>query len=135
MENEHVLDKIARYFGEDQATKISYHGLPFLTDDINLKSPPGLTGKIVDWINQGSHYLREHLAVIAALTAIGNVAGLKYRDDIWGDHKFAVNLYCRNWYRQGLDNCCYKRDYILCRDGWGMLWRSEVKARNKKEFN
>ena len=83
-ENEHVLDQIARYLGEEQAEKITNHDLPFSIAGIDLKKPPGFTGKVVEWINHGAHYPRRNLAVIAALTAIGNIAGLKYRDDISG---------------------------------------------------
>lgn len=45
----------------------------------DLKRPPGLVGKIVDWINSRSMYPRENLAVAAAITAVANVAGLRYR--------------------------------------------------------
>lgn len=48
---------------------------------VDLKRPPGLAGDICQWINNSALYKRENLAVAAALTAIGNIGGLKYIDD------------------------------------------------------
>lgn len=48
---------------------------------VNLKRPPGLVGQITDWINSRSMYPRETLAVGAALMAVSNAAGLRYRVD------------------------------------------------------
>jgi hypothetical protein len=47
---------------------------------VDIKRPPGLVGEICDWINASSRYKRESLAVAAAITAIGNIGGLKYID-------------------------------------------------------
>lgn len=46
---------------------------------INLLRPPGLVGKITEWINSRSIYPREHLAVAAALQIVSNIASLRYR--------------------------------------------------------
>jgi hypothetical protein len=51
---------------------------------VNLKRPPGLVGEVTDYVNSQCRRPREHLAVAAALTAIGNVIGLRYTDDIDG---------------------------------------------------
>ena len=51
---------------------------------IDLLRPSGMVGDLVNWINSQCRYPREHLAVTAALTAIGNIAGLRYTDDIDG---------------------------------------------------
>lgn len=45
----------------------------------DLNRPPGYVGKITDWINSQCRYPRERLAVAAALSAIGNIAGLNYQ--------------------------------------------------------
>lgn len=63
--------------------------LPVDIDHCDILKPPGFVGRIAEWINQCSLYPRKRLAVITALTAIGNVGGLKYRDDING---FTPNL-------------------------------------------
>lgn len=55
----------------------------------NLKQPPGLAGDIVAWINSRSMYPRENLAVAAALMAISNAAGLRYRV---GGYNTSLNL-------------------------------------------
>lgn len=52
---------------------------PESTAGIDLMRPPGLVGKIVDWINSRSIYPRKQLAVAAALQLVSNAAGLRYR--------------------------------------------------------
>ena len=54
------------------------------TTEINLKRPPGFVGEVAAWIEDQCRRPREHLSVAAALTAIGNIVGLKYSDDING---------------------------------------------------
>lgn len=49
--------------------------------EVDLLRPPGFVGELAQWIESQSRRPRERLAVAAALTAIGNVAGLRYRDD------------------------------------------------------
>lgn len=52
---------------------------PETTAGINLLRPPGLVGRLTDWINSRSIYPREQLAVAAALQIVSNVASLRYR--------------------------------------------------------
>ena len=51
---------------------------------VNLKRPPGFVGVVAAWIEDQSYRPREHLAVAGALTAIGNIVGLRYTDDLNG---------------------------------------------------
>lgn len=53
--------------------------MPESTAGIDLLRPPGLVGKITDWINRRSLFPREHLAVAAALQVVSNAAALRYR--------------------------------------------------------
>lgn len=58
---------------------------PFIdTSDVDLLRPPGFVGELARWINDQCRYPREHLAVAAAITAMGNVAGLRYKDGLDG---------------------------------------------------
>ena len=52
--------------------------------DIDLLRPPSFVGELAEWINSQSLYPRESLAVAAALTAISNLAGMRYRDELDG---------------------------------------------------
>ena len=54
------------------------------TAGVDLLRPPGFVGQVCQWINAQCRFPREHLAVAAALTAVGNVVGLRYTDDIDG---------------------------------------------------
>jgi len=45
----------------------------------DLLNPPALVGRIAKWINSRSMYPRENLAVAAALMAVSNAGGLRYR--------------------------------------------------------
>lgn len=58
--------------------------LPFSTDHIDLLRPPGFVGKLAEWINTNSYYLRENISAITALTAVGNIGGLTNKDDVTG---------------------------------------------------
>jgi hypothetical protein len=57
---------------------------------IDLKRPPGFVGEVTKWINSQSFYPRENLAVATALTAIGNIGGMRYKDD---RDNFTANLF------------------------------------------
>jgi len=61
-----------------------HDGLPFDISGVDLKIPPGFVGKIAKWIENQSRRPRENIAVAAALTAIGNIAGLRYIDEFDG---------------------------------------------------
>lgn len=65
--------------------------LPFHINGVDLLRPPGFVGDVTAWINAQSRYPRENLAVASALTAIGNVIGLRYTDDLDGVN---ANLFC-----------------------------------------
>lgn len=66
------------------ATTVQPDALPIDTSWCDLQSPPGFVGDVVRWINSQCRYPRERIAVMVALTAIGNIGGLKYTDDITG---------------------------------------------------
>lgn len=51
------------------------------TKGVDLLRPPGFVGEIAAFINSQCLYKRENLAVGAALTAVGNIIGLRYKDD------------------------------------------------------
>jgi hypothetical protein len=59
-------------------------GLPFDTSGVDLTCPPGFVGDVAAWIENQSRRPRRKLAVAGALVAIGNVAGLRYTDDLDG---------------------------------------------------
>lgn len=63
---------------------------PLDTAGIDLKRPPGFAGQLTQWINNQCLYPRESMAVAAALTAIGCIAGLRNTDDKDG---FSANLF------------------------------------------
>lgn len=65
-------------------------GLPFDIGGVDLKKPPGFVGALASWIDSQSRRPRANIAVAGALTAMGNVAGLKYTDDRDG---VATNLF------------------------------------------
>lgn len=54
---------------------------PLDTKGVDLQRPPDFVGKLAAWINDQCRYPRERLSVAAALTAIGNIAGMRYTDD------------------------------------------------------
>lgn len=66
-------------------------GLPFPIDGVDLLRPPGFVGEITRWLNTQGISLREHLAVATALTAVGNICGLRYREDLTN---ITLNLFC-----------------------------------------
>ena len=57
---------------------------PLSDDNIDLLRPPGFVGKLVEWINGQCRFPRERLAVAAALSAMGNISGLRYEDKVYG---------------------------------------------------
>lgn len=60
------------------------------TTSIDLKRPPGFVGQLTQWINSQCLYPRESMAVAAALSAVGCIAGLRNTDDKDG---FSTNLF------------------------------------------
>lgn len=47
---------------------------------VDLRRPPGFVGQLTEWINAQCLYPRETAAVATALTAIGNIAGMRCED-------------------------------------------------------
>ena len=58
--------------------------LPFSIAGVDLLRPPGFVGRVTEWINSQCFRPRERLAAAAALIAVGNIAGLRYTDDMTG---------------------------------------------------
>lgn len=54
--------------------------LPCKVDDLDLQQPPGFVGRVADWVDSQCRYPRRRLAVASSIVAIGNIAGLRYRD-------------------------------------------------------
>jgi Bifunctional DNA primase/polymerase, N-terminal/Primase C terminal 2 (PriCT-2)/Protein of unknown function (DUF3987) len=63
------------------------------TTGIDLTRPPGFVGTVAEWIHDQCRYVREHLAVAAAINAIGNVVGLRYLDEL-GDVTSNTFAFC-----------------------------------------
>ena len=57
---------------------------PLDTSGVDLQRPIGFVGEVVEWFNGQCRYPRENLTVAAAIVAVGNVAGLRYTDDLDG---------------------------------------------------
>jgi len=70
---------------------VASDGLPFDISGVDLTAPPGFVGEVAQWIENQSFRPRKHLAVAGALTTIGNIAGLRYIDDLSG---VTANLFC-----------------------------------------
>ena len=69
-------------FSETPETGIHVSGnLPFDIAGCDLTCPPGFVGDLARWIESQSRRPRVTLAVAAALTSLGNVAGLRYIDE------------------------------------------------------
>jgi len=54
--------------------------MPFDIDGVDLQSPPGFVGEIVDWIDGQCRYKRRNLAVATAIVTVGNIGGLRHMD-------------------------------------------------------
>jgi len=63
------------------------------TRGVDLLRPPGLTGRVAEWINQRGRRPREHLSAMAAVYAMGNICGLRYTDDL---DRATTNLFVFN---------------------------------------
>ena len=62
-------------FSDDDGDNIDITG-------VDVKRPPGFVGELTAWINSQCLYPRESLAVATALTAVGNIAGMRYKDEM-----------------------------------------------------
>lgn len=67
--------------GDFAEFEVAPEGLPFSVDGVDFLRPPGFVGEVAKWIENQSRRPRTLLATAAALTAIGNIAGLRYTDD------------------------------------------------------
>jgi hypothetical protein len=66
---------------EPERTETRKDGLPCDIAGVDLTAPPGFAGVCADWIEGQSRRPRKHLAVAGALTALGNIFGMRYTDD------------------------------------------------------
>lgn len=73
--------------------KENYDGNEIDITGIDLTRPPGFVGTVAEWIHDQCRYVREHLAVAAALNAMGNVIGLRYADEL-GDVTSNMFAFC-----------------------------------------
>lgn len=53
---------------------------PFALDGVDLLTPPGFVGDVAAWIDSQCRFPRRRLAVASAVTAIGNIGGLRHED-------------------------------------------------------
>lgn len=53
---------------------------PFSLADLDLLSPPGFVGDVAAWIDSQCRFPRRRLAVASAITAVGNIGGLRHED-------------------------------------------------------
>ena len=70
--------------GVHRGSDTPLEGVPFSTIGVDLTCPPGYVGRVAEWIEAQSRRPRRRLAVAGALAAIGNIAGMRYTDDIDG---------------------------------------------------
>jgi hypothetical protein len=73
-------------FGPDPVLQFETpsNGLPFDVSGVDITCPPGFVGQVAEWIESQSRRPRRLLASAAALVAAGNLAGLRYTDDLDG---------------------------------------------------
>ena len=68
----------------DETAEVVVGDLPCDISSIDLLRPPEFIGELTSWVNNQCRYPRENLAVGAAISAMGNVIGLKYTDGYSG---------------------------------------------------
>lgn len=56
-------------------------GLPCDIDGVDIRKPPGFVGVVTEWLAAQPRRKRDNLAVGAALTAVGNHIGLRFKDE------------------------------------------------------
>lgn len=81
-----VSDDDFEYFEEQPKD-----GLPFSIDGVDLLRPPGFVGELAEWIDSCGISSRGALSVAAALVSMGNLAGLRYKEDLTD---VGLNLFC-----------------------------------------
>ena len=61
-------------------------------EGIDLRRPPGFVGKVAEYINDQCRYPRENIAAMAAITTVGNIAGLRHDDELYGTTGNLISL-------------------------------------------
>ena len=56
--------------------------MPLDVSHVDLLSPPGFVGQVVDWIDSQCRYPRRRLAVASGLCAIANIGGMSHEDEL-----------------------------------------------------
>lgn len=56
-----------------------YH-LPCEIEGLDLLRPPGFVGELTEWINSQCLFRRENLAAAVAISTVGNIGGLRFKD-------------------------------------------------------
>ena len=81
---EHGYVESVTFTPDEKPNQDGYIQEPVNTASINLNHACGLVGECIDFINSQCRYPREQLAVAAALSAVGNIGGLRFRDEEFG---------------------------------------------------
>lgn len=105
--------------------------LPFSTRDIDLLRPPGFVGQVVKWMNSCSYEEPlEHLNVITALTAVGNIIGMHTTDDMSGVSTNLISLCVAESAagKEGVQTCFAK---IMRAAGMGGAIAGDVKSKQE----
>jgi hypothetical protein len=56
--------------------------MPLDVSSVDLLSPPGFVGQVVDWIDSQCRYPRRRLAVASGICAIANIGGMSHEDEL-----------------------------------------------------
>jgi hypothetical protein len=56
--------------------------MPLDVSKVDLLSPPGFVGQVVDWIDSQCRYPRRRLSVASGLCAIANIGGMSHEDEL-----------------------------------------------------
>jgi len=56
--------------------------MPLDVSAVDLLTPPGFVGQVVDWIDSQCRYPRRRLAVASGLCAIANIGGMSHEDEL-----------------------------------------------------
>lgn len=103
---------------------------PLTVDDssaVDLLRPPGFVGDVAAWISSQSRFPRDNLAVAAALSAIGNIAGLRYVDKEYGvtSNQF---IFCVAGSATGKEAMQQAQAYIQELAGFGPVTHGAIKS-------
>lgn len=100
---------------------------PFLLDGVDLQRPPGFVGELTKWVNGQSRFPRENLAVGTAIQAVGNIAGLRYTDDMDG---VTTNLFmmCVAGSATGKEAIMQSINYVMAQAGMARATVGSIKS-------